>query len=167
MQCFGKVSTIKYPTTTKNIQTFTWNKNTIVFWCLLSTTARTWALLAIVTLALMMVGRGSRIPCIFLNAGITKRLQVTTADTGFPETERRDECWGEDYGLRFGVGVEVWGRNSQNCGASVVDRNSVCFLMSLKQHFTSKCEFCNLFTLMLFQNSPILCFREHKREHLA
>lgn len=36
------------------------------------------------SLALMMVGRGSRIPCIFLNAGITKRLQVTTADTGLP-----------------------------------------------------------------------------------
>lgn len=36
------------------------------------------------TLALMMVGRGSRIPCIFLKAGMTKRLHVTTADTGFP-----------------------------------------------------------------------------------
>lgn len=36
------------------------------------------------TLALMMVGRGSRIPCIFLKAGMTKRLHVTTADTGLP-----------------------------------------------------------------------------------
>lgn len=35
-------------------------------------------------LALMMVGRGSKMPCIFLSAGTTKRLQVTTADTGFP-----------------------------------------------------------------------------------
>lgn len=41
-------------------------------------------------LALMMVGRGSRIPCIFLNAGITKRLQVTTADTGLPA--RKSYC---------------------------------------------------------------------------
>lgn len=40
------------------------------------------------TLALMIVGLGSRIPCIFLNAGITKRLQVTTADTGLPEKKR-------------------------------------------------------------------------------
>lgn len=31
-----------------------------------------------------MVGRGSRIPCIFLKAGMTKRLHVTTADTGLP-----------------------------------------------------------------------------------
>ncbi len=90
----------------KILEKFTLSKNAL----LLSTTARTSALLAILTLALMMVGRGSRIPCIFLNAGITKRLQVTTADTGLPETERRDECWGEDYGLRFEVGVEVWGR---------------------------------------------------------
>lgn len=41
------------------------------------------------TLALMMVGLGSKIPCIFLKAGMTKRLQVTTADTGFPGTNRR------------------------------------------------------------------------------
>lgn len=40
------------------------------------------------TLALMIVGLGSRIPCIFLNAGITKRLQVTTADTGLPEKKK-------------------------------------------------------------------------------
>lgn len=40
------------------------------------------------TLALMMVGRGSRIPCIFLRAGMTKRLQVTTADTGLPANVR-------------------------------------------------------------------------------
>lgn len=37
-----------------------------------------------VTLALIMVGLGSRMPCIFLSAGITKRLHVTTADTGLP-----------------------------------------------------------------------------------
>lgn len=36
----------------------------------------------------MMVGRGSRIPCIFLRAGTTKRLQVTTADTGLPVGQR-------------------------------------------------------------------------------
>lgn len=36
----------------------------------------------------MMVGRGSRIPCIFLSAGTTKRLQVTTADTGLPIGQR-------------------------------------------------------------------------------
>lgn len=41
------------------------------------------------TLAFMMVGRGSKIPCIFLRAGMTKRLHVTTADTGLPERERR------------------------------------------------------------------------------
>lgn len=40
------------------------------------------------TLALMMVGLGSKMPCIFLKAGMTKRLQVTTADTGFPRTDR-------------------------------------------------------------------------------
>lgn len=40
------------------------------------------------TLALMMVGLGSKMPCIFLKAGMTKRLQVTTADTGFPGTKR-------------------------------------------------------------------------------
>lgn len=39
------------------------------------------------TLALMMVGLGSKMPCIFLKAGMTKRLQVTTADTGFPRTD--------------------------------------------------------------------------------
>lgn len=50
------------------------------------------AFVAVLTLALMMVGRGSSIPCIFLNAGMTKRLQVTTADTGLPERERRDDC---------------------------------------------------------------------------
>lgn len=42
------------------------------------------------TLALMMVGLGSKMPCIFLKAGMTKRLQVTTADTGFPRTDGRD-----------------------------------------------------------------------------
>ena len=36
------------------------------------------------TLALIIVGRGSKIPCIFRRAGITNRLQVTTADTGLP-----------------------------------------------------------------------------------
>ena len=41
------------------------------------------------TLALIIVGRGSRIPCIFLKAGMTKRLHVTTADTGLPGTNRR------------------------------------------------------------------------------
>lgn len=40
------------------------------------------------TLALMMVGRGSRMPCIFLRAGITNRLHVTTADTGLPGTQK-------------------------------------------------------------------------------
>lgn len=40
---------------------------------------------ACVTLAFIIVGLGSRIPCIFLRAGITNRLHVTTADTGFPE----------------------------------------------------------------------------------
>lgn len=44
----------------------------------------------LLTLALMMVGRGSRIPCIFLSAGTTKRLQVTTADTGLPVGQRTD-----------------------------------------------------------------------------
>lgn len=39
------------------------------------------------TLALMIVGLGSKMPCIFLKAGMTKRLQVTTADTGFPRTD--------------------------------------------------------------------------------
>lgn len=43
------------------------------------------------TLALMMVGLGSKMPCIFLKAGMTKRLQVTTADTGFPRTNGRTE----------------------------------------------------------------------------
>lgn len=43
------------------------------------------------TLALMMVGLGSKMPCIFLKAGMTKRLQVTTADTGFPRTDGRRE----------------------------------------------------------------------------
>ena len=43
------------------------------------------------TLALMMVGLGSKMPCIFLKAGMTKRLQVTTADTGFPRTDRQRE----------------------------------------------------------------------------
>lgn len=43
------------------------------------------------TLALIMVGLGSKIPCIFLKAGITKRLQVTTADTGFPRTVAQRE----------------------------------------------------------------------------
>lgn len=43
------------------------------------------------TLALMMVGLGSKMPCIFLKAGMTKRLQVTTADTGFPRTSTRTE----------------------------------------------------------------------------
>lgn len=43
------------------------------------------------TLALMMVGLGSKMPCIFLKAGMTKRLQVTTADTGFPRTDRWPE----------------------------------------------------------------------------
>lgn len=33
-------------------------------------------------------------PCIFLSAGITKRLQVTTADTGLPGEEHRKECGG-------------------------------------------------------------------------
>lgn len=42
----------------------------------------------LLTLALIMVGRGSRIPCIFLSAGTTKRLQVTTADTGLPVGQR-------------------------------------------------------------------------------
>lgn len=42
------------------------------------------------TLALMMVGLGSKIPCIFLNAGMTKRLQVTTADTGLPDRESKN-----------------------------------------------------------------------------
>lgn len=36
------------------------------------------------SLALIIVGLGSRMPCIFLRAGITNRLQVTTADTGLP-----------------------------------------------------------------------------------
>lgn len=43
------------------------------------------------TLALMIVGLGSKMPCIFLSAGMTKRLQVTTADTGFPRTDGRTE----------------------------------------------------------------------------
>lgn len=43
------------------------------------------------TLALMMVGLGSKMPCIFLKAGMTKRLQVTTADTGFPRTDGRTD----------------------------------------------------------------------------
>lgn len=43
------------------------------------------------TLALMMVGLGSKMPCIFLKAGMTKRLQVTTADTGFPRTSTGTE----------------------------------------------------------------------------
>lgn len=43
------------------------------------------------TLALMMVGLGSKMPCIFLKAGMTKRLQVTTADTGFPRADGRTE----------------------------------------------------------------------------
>lgn len=43
------------------------------------------------TLALMMVGLGSKMPCIFLKAGMTKRLQVTTADTGFPRTKGRTQ----------------------------------------------------------------------------
>lgn len=30
-------------------------------------------------------------PCIFLKAGMTKRLQVTTADTGFPRTSTGTE----------------------------------------------------------------------------
>lgn len=53
----------------------------------------------LLTLALIMVGRGSRIPCIFLSAGTTKRLQVTTADTGLPVgqrmvvKERKKEWW--------------------------------------------------------------------------
>lgn len=49
------------------------------------------------TLALMMVGLGSKMPCIFLKAGMTKRLQVTTADTGFPGTKRWTQRgrWGE------------------------------------------------------------------------
>ena len=36
------------------------------------------------TLALIIVGLGSKIPCILRRAGITNRLQVTTADTGLP-----------------------------------------------------------------------------------
>lgn len=96
---------------------------------------KTWAFVAVLTLALMMVGRGSSIPCIFLNAGMTKRLQVTTADTGLPERERRDDCWGEDYGCDCGV-------QNLNCG-SVVYRKSVLSpdkapLMSIKQQFTPK-----------------------------
>lgn len=55
------------------------------------------------TLALMMVGRGSKMPCIFLKAGITKRLQVTTADTGFPRTEGRTE-----RGHRQNRGENIW-----------------------------------------------------------
>lgn len=48
------------------------------------------------TLALMMVGLGSKMPCIFLKAGMTKRLQVTTADTGFPRTDRWTERGGRE-----------------------------------------------------------------------
>lgn len=33
-------------------------------------------------------------PCIFLKAGMTKRLQVTTADTGFPRTDGQGEIDG-------------------------------------------------------------------------
>lgn len=38
----------------------------------------------------MIVGLGSRIPCIFLSAGTTKRLQVTTADTGLPTRKQKN-----------------------------------------------------------------------------
>lgn len=38
-----------------------------------------------------MVGLGSRIPCIFLKAGMTKRLQVTTADTGLPADTKKEQ----------------------------------------------------------------------------
>lgn len=54
------------------------------------------------TLALMMVGLGSKIPCIFLKAGMTKRLQVTTADTGFPRTDGGTERGGRGEKARGG-----------------------------------------------------------------
>lgn len=50
-----------------------------------------------------MVGLGSRIPCIFLKAGMTKRLQVTTADTGFPRTDGQTQGGRESRGKKISV----------------------------------------------------------------
>lgn len=52
-------------------------------------------------------------PCIFLKAGMTKRLQVTTADTGFPGTKR----W-----TQWGIGWEgggVSGRRGRVCEGEI------------------------------------------------
>lgn len=85
------------------------------------------------TLALMMVGRGSRMPCIFLRAGITNRLHVTTADTGLPgsrkhtvshyratHTHNNSMC---NAGLRFGWRQTCYSNYSNAC--LCVDRSQI------------------------------------------